>query len=136
MTEDRRQRIRSAVIALITKLGVTAAEYLDAVDDVYCVVEYSPRTEDKASRMARARQEMKILRLLDDAGSVTIGTSETMEFDAWEACLSDEGLEFTMHRIGDRGILHVFTRKDTPKPNHIDQAMEATADEIERILKR
>jgi len=129
------RKIRALLSSTMLTLKAAGAEFLDSRGAGHCRVGLPRWRESEERRRRRARQEMKVFRLLDDAGTVVLRRGELPELDAWEARLEKEGYECSSHhRVGDRGCVHVITRKKRrPSPDD-DEVMLELAEAIERIL--
>jgi len=130
-----RREIRALLATAMRRLKAAGAEFLDSRGAGHCRVGLPRWREPEERRRRRARQEMKVFRLLDDAGTVVLRRGELPDLDTWDARLEKEGYECSSHhRVGDRGCVHVITRKKRrPSPDD-DEVMLEIVEAIERIL--
>ena len=129
------RKIGALLSSAMLKLKAAGAEFLDSRGADHCRVGLPRWREPEERRRRRARQEMKVFRLLDDAGTVVLRRGELPELDAWEARLEKEGYKCSSHhRVGDRGCVHVITRKKRRASPDDGEVMLEIAEAIERIL--
>lgn len=129
-----RWEVRALLSSLLQRLDAAGVEFLDIGGTGSCRLGLPGWRKSEERRARRARQEMRVFRLLDEAGSIAVRHDAMPDLHAWELRFAKEGYECINHRVGDQGILHVFIRG--PRPAHIDRAMEETADDIEGLLNR
>lgn len=132
---DHSRNVRTVLGSLMRTLEPSGVEFVDIQGAASCRFGQPLWRESKARRARRARQEMGILRKLDEGGAI-VPVSEIPDLLAWESRLDSEGYQYLSHRVGDRGVLHAFfvCKKggDWPLQNH--PAVGKAAEEIERLL--
>ena len=131
-----KQAVQDVCGSLMSELQASGVEFLDVRDAVNCRLGAPSLCESKATRLRRALQEMDTFRRLDRAGKVVVWRDEAPDYFAWEERVERQGYDPLNQRVGDRGILHVFVRKESKAPvDDASDAMLGAANEIERILR-